>query len=295
MSQEERILKKPTTFREQLDILIDRGLVTDDQEKALAILQRTNYYRFTAYTLTFKRDDKFFPNTTFEKIYDHYVFDTKFRNLLMEIIEYIEISFRTQISNFIALKYGNLGHEVEKNFKNPMYHAKFMDELKSCISKSQRELAIAHYRENYGGQYPIWVVSEVMTFGTISKLFKNMKTGDQKKITRDYYPDVDYRDLDNWLEVLTIVRNRCAHYSRLFNYKIPKIIKFHKNETADLRNNLIFGIIYNSKYLVTDRSTWRSWVTKLHSLISEYNEVDIKLMGFHEEWNSLLINQKQKK
>ncbi|MFD1129350.1 Abi family protein [Paenibacillus provencensis] len=61
--------------------------------------------------------------------------------------------------------------------------------------------------------------------------------------------------MKNWLEVLTIVRNRCAHYSRLFNYKI-KNIKYHKDEIVELRKNLIFGIIYNSKYLVTDRSFW---------------------------------------
>ncbi|BCG57790.1 Abi family protein [Paenibacillus sp. URB8-2] len=292
---EPRILKKPTTFREQLDILIDRGMVVEDETKALTILQRINYYRFTAYTLTFKKDDKFFSDTTFDKIYNHYQFDTKFRNLLMEIIEYIEISFRTQISNLIAIKYGSLGHENKDNFRIEQFHTSFMEELQRLIDKSKRELAIAHYRENYEGQYPIWVVSEIITFGIISKLYKNMKTADQKNIARTYYLQVDYRDLDNWLEVLTIVRNRCAHYSRLFNYKMPKIIKYHKDETADLRNNLIFGIIYNSKFLVTDRDTWRSWVTKLESLISEYTEVDIRLMGFPEKWHSLLIDQSRRK
>lgn len=288
---EERILKKPTTFREQLNILIDRGLVVKDEAHAISILHRINYYRFTAYTLTFKRNDQFFAGTTFEKIYNHYQFDTRLRHLLMEIIEYIEISFRTQISNLIAIKYGSLGHEDKKNFMNEMYHTNFMEELKKCIEKSKRELAIAHYRENYNEQYPVWVALEVSTFGMISKLFRNMKTADKKEIARTYYPLVDYRDLDNWLEVLTIVRNRCAHYSRLFNYKVPKIIKYHKDETSDLRNNLIFGIIYNLKYLTTDRSSWRSWVTKLESLIIEYTEVDIRLMGFPEDWHSLLINQ----
>lgn len=291
---EERILKKPTTFREQLDILIGRGLVVEDEDYAISILQRINYYRFTAYTLTFKRNDQFFPGTTFEKIYNHYQFDTKLRNLLMEIIEYIEISFRTQISNLIAIKYGSLGHEDKNNFENEKFHGKFMEELEKCIEKSKRELAIAHYRQNYNGQYPIWVAIEVTTFGMISKLFNNMKTADKKEIAHTYYPLADYRELENWLEVLTIVRNRCAHYSRIFNYKTPKIIKFHKKETVDLRNNLIFGIIYNLKYLATDRSSWRSWVTKLESLVNEYTEVDIRRMGFPEEWHSLLINQQRK-
>ena len=212
----ERIYKKNNYFREQLDILIARGLVVEDEDVALSILQRINFYRFTAYTLTFKNDDYFFPNTTFDKIYNHYQFDTKFGNLLMEIIEYIEISFRTTISNLIAIKYGSLGHENKDNFRIEKFHTSFMEELQSCIYKSNRELAIAHYRENYKGQYPIWVVSEIITFGILSKLYKNMKTADQKNLARTYYPKVDYRDLGNWLEVLTIIRNRCAHYSRLF-------------------------------------------------------------------------------
>ncbi len=61
-----------------------------------------------------------------------------------------------------------------------------------------------------------------------------MKTADQKNLARTYYPKVDYRDLGNWLEVLTIIRNRCAHYSRLFNYKMPKVIKYHYEETVTL-------------------------------------------------------------
>ncbi|MFD1129352.1 Abi family protein [Paenibacillus provencensis] len=90
------MLKRPTTFHEQLDILIQRGLIVEDEERALDPA-KSQLLRFTAYILTFKQNDKFFTGITFGIIYDHYQFDTKFRNLLMEIIEYIEISFRTQI------------------------------------------------------------------------------------------------------------------------------------------------------------------------------------------------------
>ncbi len=62
--------KTPTTFEEQLKILRKRNLIIDDENSAIDILSRVNYYRLSAYMLTFKSDDTFFDNTTLEDIYD---------------------------------------------------------------------------------------------------------------------------------------------------------------------------------------------------------------------------------
>lgn len=40
------------TIDEQLDLLIDRGLIVTDRDKALNVLSRINYYRLSAYSLT---------------------------------------------------------------------------------------------------------------------------------------------------------------------------------------------------------------------------------------------------
>ena len=47
-------LKKPTTYQEQLDILKSRGIIIDDPNQCIAVLETVNYYRFTAYFLPFK-------------------------------------------------------------------------------------------------------------------------------------------------------------------------------------------------------------------------------------------------
>ena len=44
-------LKKPLTFEEQLDKLVTHGIVITDKEKAIDILKKVNYYRFTGYAL----------------------------------------------------------------------------------------------------------------------------------------------------------------------------------------------------------------------------------------------------
>lgn len=57
MSNEEQMnpLKKPTTYQQQIEILISRGIVIHDVDKAINILKRTSYYRLTAYGLSLKQ------------------------------------------------------------------------------------------------------------------------------------------------------------------------------------------------------------------------------------------------
>jgi abortive infection bacteriophage resistance protein len=44
--------KQPTTFEEQIEILRSRNLIIDDNQEAINILSRVNYYRLSAYMLT---------------------------------------------------------------------------------------------------------------------------------------------------------------------------------------------------------------------------------------------------
>ena len=49
------VLKKPLTFDEQLERLEVHGIVVTNREKAIEILKRVNYYRFTGYALQFRK------------------------------------------------------------------------------------------------------------------------------------------------------------------------------------------------------------------------------------------------
>lgn len=183
--REHRDLKAPTTYEEQIQLFIKRGLKVENKDEALSILKRINYYRFTAYALTFKENDQYYAGTTFNKIYRHYKFDSILRNQLMEIIEYIEISFRSQISYYIAHSFGPLEYEEAENFHNPVFHAGFLRELHGNIEKQSKEILIAHYKNNYNDRYPIWVATEVSTLSMISMLFKNLKLVDKKKLNEN--------------------------------------------------------------------------------------------------------------
>ncbi|MCU6340243.1 Abi family protein, partial [Enterobacter quasiroggenkampii] len=107
---------------------------------------------------------------------------------------------------------------------------------------------------------------EVLTFSWLSKLYKNLKSKDKKEISRYY--NVHFDEITNWLHTLTIVRNRCAHYSRLFNQKLPVNVKFRKRDKGfEIRDNQLYAIIFNMKYLIKEDQTWNSWVAELESII----------------------------
>ncbi|MDF2922473.1 MAG: amino protease [Paenibacillaceae bacterium] len=285
-------LKPPTTFEEQILLLESRGIVVSDRAKAIKILSTLNYYRFSAYALTFKADDRYVAGTSFDLLFRHYEFDRKLRLLFMEIIEPIEIAFRTHNAYLIAHTYGSEGHKEALNFKRNDFHASFLKELNDALQKSSKDLFIKHHIDHYNNRFPVWVALEVATIGMISKLFANMKTKDKKKISRDYYSGTSHKEIENWLKCITVLRNKCAHYSRLFNCTFPHAIKLPKGYDAFIsENSKLIGLIISIKHLTKD-SYWNIWSIKFLALIEEFHEIDITHLGLVGAWRSIFAQAK---
>ncbi|WP_019121642.1 hypothetical protein, partial [Brevibacillus massiliensis] len=60
----------------------------------------------------------------------------------------------------------------------------------------------------------------------------------------------------------------------------------------EIKNNQLYAMIFNLQYLIIDSSTWNVWVIELESIVDEYNDVDIRLLGFHEQWKEQLRKQR---
>ncbi len=93
--------KPPTRLAEQVAQLERRGLIISDKSNAEFYLAQLNYYRFAAYCLPFEQDHsshQFQPNTHFEDVLNLYVFDRELRLLVLDAIERIEVSLRTQLA-----------------------------------------------------------------------------------------------------------------------------------------------------------------------------------------------------
>ena len=181
------------TYQQQIDILRARGLIIDDEEYAKRVLRSENYYRLSGYWLTMVKkqgdptDDVFYPNTTFENIVDVYQFDVDLREIVLSATSTIETNLKAYIAYYHAQKYGPLGYMNYENFEDIDRHSGMMYEL--CKDKSARrsELFVRHHKDCKGNIFPVWVATELMSFGQVSKFYKNMVSEDRNRMARDFY------------------------------------------------------------------------------------------------------------
>lgn len=130
-------IKEPKTYEEQIEILRCRNLSIKDEEFAKYIFRNINYYRFSAYGLTLKKEEGYHDRVTLEDIYSLYEFDRKLRLELLSLLEIIEISFRSVISYQLAHKYGATAHLDKQNFSNHKYFEDMSQQIESEINRSR--------------------------------------------------------------------------------------------------------------------------------------------------------------
>lgn len=81
-----------------------------DDDFAIEILKTTNYYRLSAYGLTFQETEgTFSDSSSFIDILSLYQFDQKLRRLLLTLLEDVEITLRTSMAYVIGHRCGPLG------------------------------------------------------------------------------------------------------------------------------------------------------------------------------------------
>ena len=293
-------VKPALDYPEQIEKLKnDHHLLINDEENALKILKQVNYYRLSGYGIGLKEKDNkeyYMPGISIDHLFRLYNFDSLFRNILIHTIEQIEIQLRTQISNFLALKYGSEGYMIIDNFidkrrtsDNATYHSIVLESFKKEIDHQKNAPMVIHHKKKYNGHFPIWVAVELFTFGNLSSLFNIMKKDDRKSIARLYNTEPDY--LGSWILALVEIRNICAHYSRLYNMPLKQrphlYSEYQRFQSSTI--NKVFPSLITIKRMLNSDDRWTAFETELEKLIDEYNDVVIlSYMGFPKEWKDIL-------
>lgn len=281
----------PMTIEEQVDNLKSLGLVINDEEYAKRILNDISYFRLIkAYSLGFKpKNGNYDDGVTFEQIVELYLFNSNFRQITFAEIEKIEVNVRCRISNYFSETYGVLGYMESSNFINEDYHKAFLSDIEEEIRRNSKAPFVRNFKMNYeDGNLPIYALVEVFSFGTLSKFYKNMKNSDKKAVANSF--GVGYTYLESWLESISYVRNICAHYGRLYNAKLSKTpILYKEYVQAGIGNNRMFGILLCMKRILKNDKHWNQYIEQIQLLIDKYEKVDVKTMGFPDDWKELLI------
>ena len=227
--------KPPLTYEKQVELLLSRGLIVTDRKRAERHLANISYYRLSAYMLPYKKKengiiiDAFKEGTTWDDIYDLYVFDRKLRLLVFDAIERLEVAIRTQIIYQLSHKYGSHWQDNAHIFNPPRevtlrdgrtitidVYREIQSHIKEQLHSNRAEVFIQHYHNKYGTPEnpPSWMSVEIMYFNHLSKICTGLKNLADINGIASYFA-LPPKTFCSWLHTMNYVRNICAHHSRL--------------------------------------------------------------------------------
>ncbi len=302
---------------DQVALLESRGLVVGDHDRASEYLRRIGYYRLSAYWHPLrKRDsqsgivlDDFVDGSAFEAVTDLYTFDGRLRLIVLDALERLEVSLRTQVALALG-RHDPLAHRkkayLDGKFttastgQSKSNHQKWLAKLDERAQSSKDKFA-EHFRTKYPNDHmPVWIAVELLDFGPLSYLINGLRFKDKKVICADY-PGVPPEHLGNWVRTLSFTRNVCAHHSRLWNKPLISQPSLHSSsapdELAHLRtvpgtNTRLYAAACIIQFMlrhVNPRTSWRDrFIRQINSFPSS-DHLQLSSAGFPDDWKANAI------
>ena len=238
---------------ELIELLEMRGARTNDATPT--ILMREGYYAVVnGYGKAFldKRateaagDDRYLPGTTFDQMYQLFLFDRDLRALTFRAVMSVECTLRSILSHTFCehhnrvdsyLQRGCYAQEHEYLYGRQAYdgdlswlintlehHARgyVADARDADAQESER---VTWYRERYHS-VPLWVLFSDLTFGNLRYFYALMKRAEQRVVcerlcevcgTTRAGQALSPKGMLADLETLGALRNSCAHEERIYN------------------------------------------------------------------------------
>lgn len=293
--------KPPLSLADQLGLMVSRGLTVGDTTAAMHYLTHIGYYRLSGYALPFQIGGSgpdrhnFKPGTAFGYILDRYVFDRKLRLLVMDAVERIEISVRAALSNEIANRHGAHWYQQARLFDPAFNHGRFIADVQEQIGHTsgntrRRDIYIEHYYEKYSApdMPPCWMVFELVSFGTVSLLYKNLAHPEFLAVCRSFA--LPHPVLSSWLHSLNYIRNICAHHGRLWNRECRIKPMIARSFAADLTpNERVYAQLVVMQILLSRIAPGNHWALKLRDLLAEHPAIPTISMGFPATWQTRVV------
>lgn len=276
------------------------------------------------------RLDTFVPETSLAQVVSLYEFDHELRMRLSNVLSTIETAFRF----FIGHRLGRVDAFAHRNPRalaamrqeDPSTLARVWSKVTGRITsprvvptkayrdwleeydrheKRARGDFVVHFHQQYGPHLPIWVATEVMSFGVLSSLYGLMPQSDQEILAarfQVYAADGrgDRGALRNWLNDLRNVRNICAHQGRLWNRAFDVTIaapgKAQRNAgdplaplADDGMNNRLYGVLLVMRHLLLSIAPKSEDVVEVADFIDKQSRTvgfGMEQLGFPDDWRS---------
>lgn len=284
-SPHEMIPAKPhKEYEEQLELLLSRGMAIGDKARVIRKLTQVGYYRLSGFWyisriirtsdkgLSYRTDD-FLPGTSFEQAYDLYLYDKKIRMLMMNALERLEIHIRSVIAHEVG-RHDPLAYR-KKEFINQRFLSGTVSRFDDWLTAQDKKIANSRdeciqWHRNENKEIPFWVAVETWDFGQMSRYYAMLNGGMQGKVIRRFGID-NKVTFAKWLTCLNLIRNRCAHHSRIWNRTHPPVpipdnhffSPLGLNANANERLYSAICIIWYLVKMIGPSSTWIRQVADL--------------------------------
>lgn len=277
------------------------GMAIPSQDDAENALTTIGYYRLKGYCfhLFDHVANQYVPGTSLADILKLYRFDTELSHLLFCYISHIEVALRGRLVDAFQNRQDALVLNDPSVFNDKSKYWKNQSTIAAEIARSN-DVFIKHNFNNHDGGIPLWAAVEIMSFGTLSKTIKNLKTGTDSAFSvlvqsyrikgasgRYIVPSKDM--FTSWIQAVSILRNICAHNGRIYNRTISTRPQL---PITDLRQpqpryNGLYEIMLSMKYLRPTDSSWTDFISTFKVLLSKYSDVlDINRLNFPQDWEA---------
>lgn len=301
------------TYDQLIDKLInEKKLCVPDRHDAIEKLKKHSYFALiTGYKLPFKtKNGTYRLHTTFDDIYALFLFDDALRGLFLRVILQIENHVKSLISYSFCSKYGENQQEYlnATNYNYIPENQTKINELISRLSKlatGNTEYPYINHQYRAHHNVPLWVMTKALTLGTVSKMYSFLPQSLQSNVSREF-AGVNESDLVGMLNMLSRIRNVCAHNERLFDYRFQKgtihdtnmhhllgIPKDRGDQYKKGKKDLFATVII--LYYLLDPAEFQQFIDELSRLIDDLlnktkmldrNQM-LKYLGFPSNWKSI--------
>lgn len=271
-----------------------------------------------------RHDHQFNSNAQFLSLSRLYEFDRKLRLLVIDALERVEVGVRANICNHMGPKYGAHWYLDSSMFIQRYKHSELLtyigkkqkqaeidykrecvriDSLKGATQLHRENLKQTRRQESYARHYqltyskpelmPNWAMAEELTLGQLSHLYKGLRyDADKKAIARNLGLPIPL--MESWLHTLTVIRNYCAHHSRLWNRELgikparPRNKNFSwpsylVGDTLHTRLSVVLAILHHQMIALAPHANWHE---RLIALFDQYPEINKNAMGLVENWQN---------
>ena len=294
-------IKRPLTFEQQVQRLIEHKMVVSDAALARRVLSEVNYYRFSGYAIQFRdreTPDDYIIGTKFEDVWRLYQFDNELRCILKTNLDTIELYARTQIAYGFSLSKcldaPHNQHYEASNFHNKNSHDSIIISSLNREKENNRDsLFVVHHTEKYDGKMPLWVIVELLSFTNLSKLYSAMYFNEQDVIARNM--GTARITLKNHLHCIANLRNKVAHAGRLYNatYNPPVILgRSFLQRNPDICANTLFAYLIVLMRRIPEKAEKAALAMAIVNISIQYKDcIKLSLLGFPKNYIQCLCNE----